>query len=95
MSKLEHYKARTAHAIARNRESARMTVNAAEIVIGAGLGGFVVEKYPDIAGIPTDAGAGIALVAAGMAMKQRDMTALGLGMLAGYAHDKGAEMARG
>ena len=42
---------------------------AAEIVIGAGLGGFVVEKYPDIAGIPTDAGAGIALVAAGMAMR--------------------------
>lgn len=93
MSKLEHYKARTAHALMKNRESARMTVNAAEIVVGSFVGGYVAQTYPSIGGIPTDAGAGIALVAAGLAMRQRDMTALGLGMLAGYAHDKGAEMA--
>jgi len=94
MSKLEAYKQRTATAVMKNRDTIRGIVSTGELLLGATAGGYVAEQWPTMAGVPTDAGAGIALVAGGLALKQKDMTAIGLGLLAGYLHDVGAQLAR-
>ena len=93
MSKLETYKARTAQAVMKNRDTIRGVVSVGEIFLGATAGGYVAAQYPTVARVPTDAGAGIALLAGGLALKQRDMTAFGIGLLAGYLHDMGAALA--
>ena len=92
MSKLAKYKSRALDAVRSNRESVRTGVSAAEILVGAGLSGYVVEMQPSVGGIPTDAGAGLVLLGIGFGMKQRDLQALGLGMLAGYARDYGRQL---
>ncbi|MEY4004419.1 MAG: hypothetical protein RLZZ221_515 [Verrucomicrobiota bacterium] len=94
MSKLDLYKQRAASAVMKQRETVRGVVTSGEIILGATAGGYVAAQFPTIAGVPTDAGVGIACLAAGLAMKQRDLTAVGLGMLAGYAHDMGAQLAQ-
>lgn len=93
MGKLQAYKSRAIDAVKRNRQSVRTTVSVAEIVIGAGVGGYVAEMKPDIGGIPTDAGVGLVLLGVGYGMKQTDLSALGVGMLAGYVHDQGRKLA--
>ena len=93
MSKLAEYRSRVGAQLARQREGAKNIVRDVEVIGGAALGGYVAAQKPDIAGVPTDAGLGIALIVGGYAMKQRDMKAVGLGMLAGYAYGWGASMA--
>lgn len=93
MSKLDLYKQRAATAVMKQRDTVRTVVTSGEIILGATAGGYVAAQFPTVAGVPTDAGVGIACLAAGMALKQRDLTAIGLGMLAGYAHDMGAQLA--
>jgi hypothetical protein len=95
LSKLEHYKQKTAQALVKNRDTMRGVVSSVEVIAGAAAGGYLAATYPTIAKVPSDAGLGIALVVGGMSLKQKDLTAIGLGMLAGYAHDMGAQMALG
>lgn len=90
MSKYELMKQRAASAVMKQRETVRNTVVVTEILIGSAASGYVAQAMPTVAGVPTDAGLGIAFLAAGVAMKQRDLTGLGIGMLAGYARDLGA-----
>ena len=94
MSKYELMKAKAANAVMKQRDTVRTVVTGGEVLLGATAGGYIAAQFPTVAGVPTDAGAGIALLAGGLAMKQRDMTALGVGMLAGYLHDVGAQLAQ-
>jgi|Laugrefa1bdmlbdn_1035148.scaffolds.fasta_scaffold35508_2 hypothetical protein len=93
MSKLQKYRSKALEAVKANRQSARTAVHVIEVIAGAYAGGYVSEAYGDMAGIPTDAGAGLILAGVGYGMKQPDLAWLGVGMLAGYAHDKGRTMA--
>jgi hypothetical protein len=90
MSQLAVYKSRSLAAIKENRQSVRKMVDGIEIIAGATIGGFISTKMPEVGGVPTDAAAGLVLVGVGFGMKQPDVTALGVGMLAGYAHQFGA-----
>ncbi len=93
MSKLARYKSRALDAVRQNRASVRTTVSAVEIVIGATASGYVSQTMPKVGGIPTDAGLGLVLLGVGWGMKQNDLSALGLGMLAGYGRDMGRDLA--
>ena len=93
LSKYEMMKARATNAVMRQRETVRTTVVAGEILLGATASGYVAETMPTVAGVPTDAALGIGFLAAGLAMSQRDLAGLGLGMLAGYARDLGRDLA--
>lgn len=93
MSKLARYKSRALDAVRQNRASVRTTVSAVEIVIGATASGYVAQTMPKVGGIPTDAGLGLVLLGVGWGMKQNDLSALGLGMLAGYGRDMGRDLA--
>jgi hypothetical protein len=96
LSKLAIARSRSLSLIQQNRQTIRGVVSTTEIMGAAFASGYVEEMYPDgIGGVPVAAGAGIALLAAGHAMKQADMKALGIGMLAGYAHSYGRKMAAG
>ena len=96
MSKLATYKSRSLAAIKESRTAVRGVVNSVETVGGAALAGYVDATYPDgIAGVPGSAAAGLVLVGVGFGMRQADLKALGLGMLAGYAYAQGASMAQG
>jgi hypothetical protein len=95
MGKMQRYKSAAMDAVKKNRQSVRTTVSVAEIVIGAGVGGYVSEMKPNIGGIPTDAGVGLVLLGVGYGMKQSDLSAIGVGMLAGYVHDQGRKLAVG
>jgi len=94
VSKLQKYKSKALDAVRSNRDSVRTGVSAAEILVGAGLSGYVSEMQPTVGGVPTDAGAGLVLLGIGWGMRQRDLQAVGLGMLAGYARDYGRGLAR-
>ena len=91
---LERYKKRAAAAYADKQATVRSVVSAAEIIAGAGASGYIAAVRPDIAGIPTDAGLGIGLLAGGMALESPDMIATGLGCLAGYARSQGEMLGR-
>ncbi len=91
---LARYKAKAAKNYAEKKETVRAVVTSIEIVGAAGASGYVAAIRPDIAGIPTDAGAGIALLAGGMALDSADMMAAGIGFLAGYAREQGAQIGR-
>ena len=93
MSKYDMMKAKAASAVMRQKETVRTTVVGAEILLGAAASGYVAEKMPTIAGVPSDAAFGLVLLGAGLGMKQRDLTGLGLGMLAGYSRDLGRTLA--
>jgi hypothetical protein len=92
-TKIAKYQSRALEAVRQRRDTVRTVVSSAEIILGAGIGGYVSETMPDIGGVPSDAGIGLVLVGVGMGMSQRDLTAIGTGMLAGYAHSKGREIA--
>jgi hypothetical protein len=95
MSKLAAYKSRTLSAVRENRMAIRNTVSTVETIGGAALAGYVDATFPEgFAGLPASATAGLLLVGAGWGMKQHDMKALGVGMLAGYAYAQGASMAQ-
>jgi len=93
MNKLEQVKQRTQTAIMNNRASIRRSVEGAEVLGGAFAGGYIAGQYPEIAGVPTDAALGLVMLTTGIALKQRDMTALGVGFLGGYLHNLGRELA--
>lgn len=95
MSALEVFKQRSSALakIGEARETARMTVNAAEIVLGSAASGYVSKQIGTIGGIPADAAIGLVALGVGIGMRQRDVSALGLGFLAGYARDFGASFA--
>lgn len=61
----------------------------AEIVGGALVGGVLVQNMPTVMNIPTDAALGLVLVGVGIGMKQSDLGAIGVGLLAGAAHEYG------
>lgn len=95
VSKLAAYKSRTMAAVRESRTAVRSTVSTVETIGGAALAGYVDATFPDgLAGLPASATAGLLLVGAGWGMKQADMKALGVGMLAGYAYAQGASMAQ-
>jgi hypothetical protein len=88
---LEKYKAKTALA-ARSiagRHEVKKAVMSAEIVGGALVGGILTQNMPTVMNIPTDAALGLLLVGVGIGMKQSDLGALGVGLLAGAAHEYG------
>ena len=91
---LERYKARAAKAYESKKATVRAVVTSIEIVGAAGASGYLASVRPDIAGVPTDAGVGIALLAGGMALESADMVAGGIGFLAGYAREQGAKLGR-
>jgi len=94
MSKLAQYKSRALAAVQSRRETVRTTVSVVEVGAGAFLGGYIAETMPQgIAGIPADAGVGLIALGVGMGMNQRDLSALGVGMLSGYLHQQGRAMA--
>ena len=87
------YKSRALEAVRSARHSTKSTVHKVEVLAGAYAAGYVQSQYPaGIAGVPAPAGVGLLLVGVGMGMKQDDLSHLGLGMLAGYAYDRGLEM---
>jgi hypothetical protein len=94
-TKMQKYQSRALEAVRQRRDTVRNVVSTAEIILGAGVGGYVSQTMPDIGGVPSDAGIGLVLVGVGMGMSQRDLTALGTGMLAGYAHTQGRAIAAG
>lgn len=95
MSKLEMIKSRAAATVERNRQKVKLTVHAGEVMLGAGMSGYVSEMKPDIAGIPTDAGAALLLIGAGIGMAEPHLLAFGLGFGAGYMRDIGRAAAQG
>lgn len=92
---VERYRKRAATAYAEKQATVRAVVSGVEILGGAAASGYLATIKPDIAGIPTDAGSGIALLAGGMALESPDMIATGLGVLAGYARSQGEKLAAG
>lgn len=94
MSKFEMMRARATNAVMAQRKTVRDVVTAGEVLGGAFAGGYLAQSVPTVAGVPSDAAAGIVLLTGGFALKQKDATALGLGMLAGYLHDIGAQTAQ-
>ena len=94
LAKVERYKKQAAAAYAEKQATVRAVVSSAEIILGATVSGYVSERFPTVAGIPTDAGLGIASLVGGIALEQEDLTALGLGMLAGYGRDMGRQVAQ-
>jgi len=94
VSKLATYKSRALAAVQSRRETVRTTVSVVEVGAGAFLGGYIAETMPGgIAGVPADAGIGLIALGVGGGMNQRDLSALGVGMLAGYLHGQGRAMA--
>jgi hypothetical protein len=92
-SKIAKYQSKALEAVRSRRQTVRNVISTGEILLGAAAGGYVSETMRDIAGIPSDAGIGLVLLGVGMGMSQPDMTALGTGMLAGFAHQKGRDLA--
>jgi hypothetical protein len=90
---MQHYKSRALHAVQERRHSTRTAVSTIEMVAGAAIAGYVDATMPTVAGVPSSAGVGIALAAVGFGMNQKDLTALGTGMIAGYAYSKGGAWA--
>jgi len=94
VSKIAKYKSRALQAVQGRRETVRTTVSVVEIGAGAFLGGYIAETMPEgIANVPADAGIGLIALGVGVGMGQRDLSALGVGMLAGYLHGQGKAMA--
>lgn len=94
MSKIAKYKSKALAAVQSRRETVRTTVSVVEIGAGAFLGGYLAETMPQgIAGVPADAGVGLIALGVGVGMGQRDLSALGVGMLSGYLHQQGRAMA--
>lgn len=92
-AQLVAYKSKALEAVRSARQSTRATVHKIEVLGGAFAAGYVQSQYPaGIAGVPAPAGLGLLLVGVGMGMGQQDLSHLGLGMLAGYAYDRGLEM---
>lgn len=87
------YQSRALEAVRSRRQGVRNAVSGAEIILGAGLGGYLSASVGTVASVPVDAGAGLILLGVGFGMNQPDLSALGVGMLAGYAHGKGRAMA--
>lgn len=95
MSALEVFKNKQ-HAlqkIASAREATRTAVNGIEIVLGSAASGYVSKQIGEVAGIPADVAIGLVGLGIGLGMRQRDVTALSVGFLAGYARDFGASLA--
>ena len=92
-AQLVAYKSKALEAVRSARHSTRSTVHKIEVLGGAYAAGYVQAQYPQgIAGVPAPAWIGLLLVGVGMGMKQDDLSHLGLGMLSGYAYDRGLEM---
>lgn len=81
--------------IATLQEKTRQGVDVAEIGAGAGIAGYLDVTAPAVMGVPTSAGLGIALFVAGQLADQRDLSMLGVGMLAGAAYKQGQALAHG
>lgn len=79
--------------IAQARESTKTAVSGIEIVLGSAASGYVSRQIGEVAGIPADVAIGLVGLGIGLGMRQRDVTALSLGFLAGYARDFGASLA--
>jgi hypothetical protein len=90
---LERYKKKAARAYEEKQATVRAVVSGIEILGGAAASGYLAAAKPEIAGIPTDAGTGIAMLAGGMALESPDMIATGLGFLSGYARSQGEQLA--
>lgn len=92
-TKIAKYQSKALEAVRARRQGVRNMVSGAEIIVGAGLGGYLAESVGDVWNIPVDAGGGLLLLGIGFGMNQPDLSALGVGMLAGYANHKGRAMA--
>ena len=90
---LERYKKKAAKAYEEKQATVRAVVSGIEILGGAAASGYLAAVKPEVAGIPTDAGTGIAMLAGGMALESADMIATGLGFLSGYARSQGEQLA--
>jgi hypothetical protein len=93
MSKLAQYKSRSLMAIQSNKDKVRAVVDTVEIIGGAAAAGALDTKWPDgVMGVPASAAAGLITIGVGLGMGQKDLRALGVGMLAGYAYGQGGRM---
>lgn len=94
MSKLAAYKSRSLMAIQQNKDKVRVVVDTVEIIGGAAAAGALDTKFPEgLMGVPASAAAGLITIGVGLGMGQKDLRALGVGMLAGYAYGQGGRMA--
>ena len=93
MSKLELYRSKALEAVRTHKAAAKGTIHKVEVLGGAYAAGYLDAQYPlGIGGVPASAGAGLLLIGVGMGMQQGDLSHLGLGLLAGFAYEKGSEM---
>lgn len=74
-------------------EKARQGVDFAELGAGAAMAGYLDIAAPSVMGVPSSAAAGIALFVAGQVSEQRDISMIGVGLLAGAAYKQGAALA--
>jgi hypothetical protein len=95
MSALEVFKNKQSalQKIGQARDATRTAVNGIEIVLGSAASGYVSKQIGEVAGIPADVAIGLVGLGIGLGMRQRDVTALSVGFLAGYARDFGASLA--
>lgn len=93
MSQLATYKSNALARIKSARNDAKMAIHGGEVIAGAAASGFIATKMENIGGVPTDAALGLVLLGIGYGMKQSDVSALGVGFLAGYARGWAEEQA--
>ena len=92
---LEQFKARSS-ALARvneHRQSVRKIVDYGEMAAAASLAGALDTRAPEVMGAKPSLLLGVALLAGGAAMSQRDMMAGGVGMLLPHFYGLGQGLA--
>ena len=93
---LARYKSTAMSKIQEQRGTVRTVVTSVEIVGGAAAAGYLDAKFGSSTagmGISPSLGGGLLLLGLGVGMRQKDVSGIALGMLAGAAYKKGAESA--
>ena len=95
MNALEAYRSKSSalQRINQHRNTVRRVVDVGEQSVGAVVAGALDAKLPAFNGAPPSLLLGVATTAAGVAMAQRDLVALGTGMLLPHAYDLGFNLA--
>lgn len=95
MGALEVYRQRQSALghIREHRATIRRVVDVGEQAVGATLAGALDARLPAFNGAAPSLLAGVALTAAGIAIQQRDLAAVGTGMLLPHAYMLGQNLA--
>lgn len=90
---LARYKSTAVQRFQENRATVRTVVSSAEILAGAAAAGYADTKFGTMYGMQPSAAGGLIMLGIGIGMGQKDLTSVGLGMLAGQAYVQGAKAA--